>query len=944
VAKVQLRPVIVTSIVKVLEQAAESARALKADGSLSALSLASNFALDWLQVHRDWIDDIHAPPALDPNQSQDARSICIYRGRRSLAQIYLECTGQLSIEESLAFASDTAIHCIRAALQQAEREIETRFGLARDADQQVVRLVIFGMGKLGGHELNFSSDIDLIMGYAAAGESDGARSLENAEYFARITRRTAQLLSERCELGSAYRVDLRLRPFGSAGQAALSFAAMEDYYQREGRDWERYAWIKARPIAGDLAAGLKLCEWLRPFVYRRYLDFAAFEGMREMKALVDAEVRKADRLANLKLGPGGIREIEFLIQLEQLIRGGRDASLRVSGSLPALSALCKAGWLSTVEHDSLRADYLFLRAVENRVQMIGDQQTHDLPEAPELQLRIAASMNFDSLTSFQDQLNATRLRVHQRFNQAIQKPTDASQPQFALLETDDETSSSSMLGLGKTNSITASIGAANDQAQDMWAKLTGPDREQINASDKPAEISELLWQALIGFADSQAVQNASNRGRTRIDKVVPMLWAMALKLKAEQIEPTALRLIEFLQAIATRSAYVALLAEKPQVAERLVQLFAESAWLARLMTSTPMLLDELLDQRRLLVANDPASLANELTRELHAQDGSTNAHSAHLDDLEHAFEILLAFQHSVQMRAAVGFLQGRIAALEVVQILSDLADQMIAKVLSFAWIELTRQHGLPEHCAKLGDGFAIIGYGSLGGKELNFASDLDLVFVYDHELAAGETRGHKAIDAQRFYVKLAQRVIFLLTTPTRFGALYAIDTRLRPNGNKGLLVTSLQAYGEYQSHEAWLWEHQALVRARGITGQAELLQAFETLRHSVLNHQRDATAVRIEVDKMRERMRAELDRTDAYRFDLKQGRTGLVDLEFQLQAAILSVANAHAAWPTETHALLTQLMPEKTKQHQRLLHLGLKATLQLRPRLIARAEMDSTSA
>jgi [glutamine synthetase] adenylyltransferase / [glutamine synthetase]-adenylyl-L-tyrosine phosphorylase len=906
------------SIAKILEQAKDSARALKADGSLTALTLASNFALDWLQVHRDWIDEIHAPPALDPNQTQDARSICIYRCRRSLAQIYLECTGQLSIEQSLAYASDTAIHCIRAALQQAERETEARFGLARDVNQQIVRLVIFGMGKLGGHELNFSSDIDLIMSFAASGESDGARSLENAEYFSRITRRTAQLLSERCELGSAYRVDLRLRPFGSAGQAALSFAAMEDYYQREGRDWERYAWIKARPIAGDLAAGLKLCEWLRPFVYRRYLDFAAFEGMREMKSLVDAEVRKADRLTNLKLGPGGIREIEFLIQLEQLIRGGRDASLRVNGSLPALSALCKAGWLSTVEHDALRADYLFLRAVENRVQMIGDQQTHDLPESPELQLRIAASLNFDSLASFQDQLNATRSRVHERFNQAIQKPVSTESKLISEQPID----------------------TVKDKAQDMWAKLTGPDREQINASDKPAEISELLWQALIGFADSQAVQNASNRGRTRIDKVVPMLWAMALKLKADQIEATALRLIEFLQAIANRSAYVALLAEKPQVAERLVQLFAESAWLARLMISTPMLLDELLDQRRLLVANDPASLASELARELHAQDSSANAH---LDDLEHAFEILLAFQHSVQMRAAVGFLQERITALEVVQILSDLADQMIAKVLSFAWIELIRQHGLPEHCAKLGDGFAIIGYGSLGGKELNFASDLDLVFVYDHELATGETRGPKAIDAQRFYVKLAQRVIFLLTTPTRFGALYAIDTRLRPNGNKGLLVTSLQAYGEYQSHEAWLWEHQALVRARGITGQAELLQAFEALRQSVLNHQRDATVVRIEVDKMRERMRAELDRTDAHRFDLKQGRNGLVDLEFQLQAAILSVADAHATWPTETRLLLARLMPEKTDQHQRLLHLGLKATLQLRPRLVARAEIEPAS-
>ena len=903
-----------------------------ANSSLIATVLISDFAFDLLSANPDWIETLTTPPEYP--LATNASALVEYRVRRSIAQIALECSSAISVEESLGYASDTAKRCIASALELAEAETAVRFGTARDDAGAPVRLCVFAMGKLGGHELNYSSDIDLIFCYASAGESDGglaapnsARVLDNSEYFARITRRMAQLLTERTPLGSCYRVDLRLRPFGSAGQAALSFAAMEDYYQREGRDWERYAWIKARPVAGDLAGGERLREILRPFIYRRYLDFAAFEGMREMKAMVDHEVRKADLGDNLKLGPGGIREIEFLIQLEQLIRGGRDEKLRVSGSLPALSALANAGWLAPDDAQTLRADYLFLRRVENRVQMLADQQTHSLPstDSPSdsaIRARIAASLGFASSAEFLTALQQVRQRVHRRFGEAISLPR---QPVSALTSV--------------AEALPPDVDDAHAVAAATWQMLTGPNRDALSISAKPAAISLELWQALIGFADSSAVQSSSARGRSRMDKVVPMLWALALKQphSSAKIEACALRLIAFLQAIAGRSAYLALLAEKPAVAERLVQLFTQSAWVAQLITSTPMLMDELLDTRRLTLPHDLISLQREADMELSSADS---------EDIEHAFELLIAFKHSVQLRLAVGFLQNRVDALSAVNGLSDLADVLIERVLGFAWRGLVRLHGFPAACAGHNVGFAVIGYGSLGGAELNFASDLDLVFVYDSECAQSETTGSKILDGQRFFVKLAQRVISLLTTPTRFGALYAIDTRLRPNGNKGLLVTSLSAFGDYQLREAWLWEHQALLRARWVAGDTTLAEIFARLRDQTLALPRDPVQVQKEVQAMRERMRAELDRSNEQMFDLKQGQGGLVDIEFSLQAAVLS-SRDQKRWSTRTHVLLPELfgdnktilahMPlDAEHRHRKLLALGLRATLELKPRIVPR--------
>ncbi len=938
--------------------------------------LASDFAFDWLIANPDWCDTLVHPQLVT---TADATALCRYRVQRSIAQIALENSATISIEQSLSFATQTARDCIQAAWRIAGEEHIERFGVARDQNGAAVALIVFGMGKLGGEELNFSSDIDLIMSFAAMGETDGKRALDNQEYFARLTRRCAQLLSELTAFGQCYRVDLRLRPFGSAGQAALSFAAMEDYYQREGRDWERYAWIKARAVAGPESAAQLLLDRLRPFVYRRYLDFAAFEGMREMKALVDAQVLSEGMEQNLKLGKGGIREIEFLVQLEQLVRGGRDTRLRVPGTLAALQQLVDCGAFEQADATQLRDDYLLLRRFENRAQMLADQQTHELPSDEFAQLRIAASLGFASIDQMQSTLTQTRARVHARFAQSVQLPSASN----AL---------AAEASVGKSGQANVAESGGIDAATMIWQSITAPQREAIQ---RPAEVSEALWTQLIAFADSSAVQNLSARGRQRLDRVVPMLWRICSGLP--NADATAVLLIRFLTAISSRTAYLALIAEKPDVAARLVHLFAQSQWLAQLITATPILLDELLDARRLRVRLTAADLALAMRSEMSHVE---------VDDLEQYFERLITFKHSTQLAIATQFLAGTIAAIDAVHMQSDLADLLISEVLQLAHGELSRAYGgfgtamtekalsdssnITEHAVQLDrytprrrviqeqsafvvdqddvdglpacagnddvasqsftpagnhfrdapriSGFAVLGFGSLGGRELNFASDLDLVFVYSDELATQDTMGApKSVDGQRFFVRLAQRVISLLTTATRFGALYEIDMRLRPNGNKGLLVTGIEALANYQMREAWTWEHQALVRARFITGDPALASSFADIRSKVLALPREPVSVDEDVRKMRSKMRVELDRSNGEVFDLKQGEQGLVDIEFELQRRILQNQQTRH-WPSETRELIKLLLdPASNARHAKLLDLSLRQTLRCAPRLVDHA-------
>jgi glutamate-ammonia-ligase adenylyltransferase len=846
-------------------------------------------------------------PADDHPELADA--LRRYRRAESLSMVVDDVLGRDTVETTLARSTRLAERCLAIAAAAVRRELVARHGEPRDEEGRIQPLVILGLGKLGSGELNFSSDIDLIAAFPSGGETDGRRPLDNEEFFGRMVQRISQLLGDTSAEGFCHRVDWRLRPFGSAGRLALSFDAMEAYYQREGRDWERFALLRARPVAGDAAAGRELLERLRPFVWRRYFDYAALEGLRELKSLVDAEVRRRDREQDLKLGPGGIREIEFRVQLESIVRGGRDPALRTGNTLALIALLAERGILESAEAAGLAEAYRFLRRLENRVQMLRDEQTHRLPEDPQTRERMALSLGYPGFEALLGALDQHRGRVTAAFERAL--------PQSAL-----------------------PAQAEPAAASGLWHAVA-PMAEQ---SEAPQEaLADPRAADLRRLADTAAVRAMSARGRARLDRIVPLVLAEC----AARAAPADIlrRWVDLLAAIAGRTSYLALLAERPALIGRVHQLLAASAWLARALTESPILLDELLDAR----LSEELPDRDALTRRLDAELSSVEA-----GDVEQELERVRQFQQAARLEYALAFLDGRLDALQTVAGLADIADVIVARLLSVALRDLARQHGeLPGLSSARG--IAVIGYGSLGGRELNFGSDLDLVFLYEEALQAEESRGARTLDGQRYLARVAQRLLFLLTTQTAFGPLYEIDARLRPNGNKGMLVITAPAFARYQREEAWLWEHQALVRARFVAGDPELGAAFAALRREVLLSPRDPADVDRQVEAMRSRWRDALDRSSAERYDLKQGEGGLVDIEFAAQRALLQLGARHPpqmpAIPTETAGLLEWLarhaaLPEPAARalalaHARLLDRGLRCTLALEKRLVSRAEGDA---
>lgn len=852
--------------------------------------------------------DARAGHLFAPRDEADARrELRQFRRREAIRLIWRDVNGLDAVETTLAGASVLAESCIEAALRQAEHQIAQRHGALRIADGTAQRLIVLALGKLGGGELNFSSDIDLVLAYAEDGLSDGVRALEADAYYARVGQQLVALLAERSADGYVYRVDLRLRPFGNAGRIALSFAAMEQYYQREGRDWERYAWIKARPVAGDRAGGTRLLETLRPFVFRRYLDYTAFAGLREMKALIDAEVARKDLAGNLKLGPGGIREIEFIVQLVQLIRGGREPSLRVRGLLPALSAAAQRGLMPQAQAVRLAEAYRFLRRLENRVQMFADQQTHDVPDDADVRLRLALALGQPDWAALEQRLERQRAIVREEFA-ALMAPAEA----------------------------------AREAPQDtpwpaLWQRCVadGVDRAALAAAGfvPPDEAAS----ALEGLTGSAALRNAATRSRERLDRVMPALLAAA----AASAAPSACltRLVRFVHAVARRSAYLALLDEQPAALRRLTQVFGASAFLAERVVAHPLLLDELFDDRLDARPLDRVAVEAEIGRRLAALPAP---------DPEVEIEVIQEERLAALFRLGLAFLGGRSDAEATAAALAGVADAVLAAVLRLAERDLIAAHGRLDGHAGEGAGLAVIGYGSLGGVELGFSSDLDLVFVYDGALAQRESLGVKPLDGQRYYARLAQRIVHLLTLPTRSGRLYEVDVRLRPDGAKGLLVTSLAAYVDYQRERAWTWEHQALVRARAVAGDVALGRRFAEARAALLCAPREAAGLRTQIGAMRARWRAERDRSDAHRFDLKQGIGGLVDIEFLLQALVLEHAATHPALLGSGNSaeliarlgaaglLATAQTEALATAHAALLARALACTLDARSRLIER--------
>jgi glutamate-ammonia-ligase adenylyltransferase len=777
-----------------------------------------------------------------------------FRQREALRLIWRDLNDLDTVETTLAGASVLAETCIEAALAGAERKIAARHGVIRDARGIAQRMVVFGLGKLGGGELNFSSDIDLVFAFAESGASDGARPLDADAYYARIGQAFVALLAERNADGYVYRVDLRLRPFGNSGRAALSFAAMELYYQREGRDWERYAWIKARAVGGDRNAGARLLDTLRPFVFRRYLDYTAFAGLREMKALIDAEVARKDLADDLKLGPGGIREIEFIVQLVQLIRGGREPALRARGLLPALAACEQLGFIPSGRAVKLRGAYRFLRRLENRVQMFADQQTHAIPDDALVRQRIALALGWPDWSALAGELAVHRAAVSEEF--------------AALMATDAR----------------AQMQREESAWTALWRSIVGEgvDRPALAAAGfVPAEEAAAELESLLG---SSALRNMSARSRERLDRVLPALLASA----AASTQPVRclVRILRLVQAVARRSVYLVLLDEQPAALKRLSQVLSASAFLADRVIAHPLLLDDLFDDRVDTAPPDRDAVAAELARRLATLDGT---------DPEAEIEVIQEARQSALFRIGLAFLGGRIDAVNAARALAGIAEVVLTAVLRIAERDLIAAHGRFADTSSETAGFAVIAYGSFGGSELGFGSDLDLVFLYDGALAQQESDGARPIDGARYCTRLAQRVVHLLDVQTRAGKLYEVDVRLRPDGGKGLLVLGIDAYEAYLRERAWTWELQALVRARAVAGDAALGSRFSRVRAALLSAPRDAARVRSEISAMRTRWRAERDRSDEQRFDLKQGVGGLVDIEFLLQAVVLMHATEQPA-------------------------------------------------
>ncbi|KGM56475.1 glutamate-ammonia-ligase adenylyltransferase [Lysobacter arseniciresistens ZS79] len=879
---------------------------------LARLAIASDFAVDTLARQRALFarllaDDGAAalpPPVLEPGNRGDwAALLRRYRTAESTRLVWRDVHGLDDVEATLAGSTALADTCLRLAHDALEAEFAARHGVVRDPDGQPVRLVVFGLGKLGGGELNFSSDVDLVYGYEHDGESDGARPLAAELWFSRLGQQLAKLLDEVTADGFCHRVDLRLRPYGNAGRVAWSFAAMEQYFQHEGRDWERYAWQKARAVAGDLGAGERFLDVLRPFVYRRYLDYGALDGLRAMKAAISAEVARKELADDIKRGPGGIREIEFLVQALQLIRGGREPELRERGLQVALAALVEAHQVEPDAGAALKAAYRFLRRLENRLQMLRDAQVHALPDSATDRARIAVALDHPDWPALRDALDHHRALVSEEFA-ALLAPRRRPQAADAL--------------------------ATYWQALRAAGDASGGDAEVLADAGftEPREADALLRD----FARSPGVRGLSDGTRARLDRVLPALLQGAAR--SSQPLLALRRLVALLHNILRRSAYLALLDEQPAALARLVEVVGHSALLAERLALHPLLLDELLDSR----VGGPLPGRDELVEACVMV--ASDRDDTEPDDTEAVLNALNEVRQALSFRIAMATRDGRQPAVDSARQLAWLADGVVRRVLALATREVAAAHGRVP-----GARFAVLGYGSLGGEELGFGSDLDLVFLYDAP-ADAQSDGARALDASRWFARLAQKVVALLGTPSAAGRLFDVDVRLRPDGAKGLLVSSLASFADYQRNRAWTWEHQALVRARCLAGDAGLCADFGTVRGQTLARERDPAQVRADVSKMRGRMRAELDRSDAAGFDLKQGEGGLVDLEFLLQALVLDHADAHPALlePRDTPGLVDALQhagvfDRATAEalhaaHATLLARGLECTLDRRARRV----------
>lgn len=758
-----------------------------------------------------------------------------------------DISGKASLHEVLTAISNFADFAILRHQDDIYRQMCATHGVPTGEESgRPQHMIVVGMGKLGGHELNVSSDIDLIFLYPEDGETkvteSEQRPLSNHEFFVRMGKRLIAELAEVNEDGFSFRVDMALRPNGNSGPLAASLSMLEHYLMVQGREWERYAWVKARAITGDAEDIAQLDDIVRPFVYRRYLDYGSINALRSMHAQIRAEVvrqetRHPDRTMNVKLGRGGIREIEFLTQVFQLIRGGRDPGLRDRSTRNTLLILAERKLLADTTVAQLLDAYTFLRNIEHRIQYLDDAQTHVLPSSPDDQQRVAQMAGFDSATSLIAALNDCRQQVSLHFDTIFvdRQSTDAG---------DHEHSSDTAPAL------------ENIDEDSLSAYLLA------NKFDDPSGSA----RRLLSSWNSSRIQSLPEQRRAQLHTLMRTALPI-IPRQQESCSATLNRLVDFFDTIARRSAYLALLTEYPHTLQRVVRMMAASDWAAKYLTRHPVLLDELLDDASLSAEPDWDEFAHECRRQLHAFAGDT----------ERQMDVLREQHHAQLFRLLAQDLGGMLTVERLADHLSLLADVLIAITLDAVWKTLPNRH--KEHPS-----FAVIAYGKLGGKELGYASDLDVIFLYDDEDQ----------EAPALYAKLAQRFITWMTSHTPAGTLFDIDIALRPDGASGLLVSSFKAFEKYQRESAWIWEHQALTRARFCAGDSHIGHRFETLRTALLQQPRDPVTLRTEVLNMRQRMHdAHPNRSG--QFDLKHDTGGMIDIEFIVQYLVLAYSSSHSA-------------------------------------------------
>jgi glutamate-ammonia-ligase adenylyltransferase len=780
------------------------------------------------------------------NEAALMKTLRLFRHQEMVRIAWRDIANWENLSQILRELSWLAEACIQTALNYLYLKACEKRGTPLLNDGRPQQLIVLGMGKLGAFELNYSSDIDLIFAYPQEGTLSDRKQTTYSEFFTRLCQSLVHVLDEITVDGFVFRTDTRLRPYGDSGALIMTFDGMEHYYQTQAREWERYAMIKARQVAGDFDQGALLMKMLNAFVYRRYLDYGAFEELRLIKSQIVQELHRKDRIDNIKLGRGGIREIEFIGQAFQLIRGGSEKRLQTRGILDVLSVLSECGILPTKDVQELQTAYVFLRRVENRLQQYQDKQTHDLPINTHQLHILACALGYASWHFFLDDLNTIRDSVHAIFDEVFSLSKQETSQTFS---------------------------------QKIWQSTTENKAFFAHLADYGFREPQQSWLRLVEFKQESSIRRLSNKGLGVVNRLMPqVIDALGSVTNPDE---TLKRLLMLFAAVAGRNVYLALLAENPGALRQLITLCSASPWIGNYLAHYPILFDELLDTRSLYEPLQMSDLSAQLSKRV-----------ANLDheDLEALMITLREFKQVNMLRIAAADIMGVIALMVVSDYLTFLAQSILGCVLSCAWQMLVLKHGYPPQCDDKSIKFAIIGFGKLGGLELGYGSDLDMVFIYDCEDGNALTNGDKPISTRQFYTRLGQKIRHILDTKLLSGELYDVDMRLRPNGDSGALVTHINSYEPYLIENAWTWELQALVRSRFITGDVALGTCFSQMRQRVLSLPRDIKQLKKEVKDMREKMRESLSNKDASLFDLKQDEGGMVDIEFMVQFSILANA------------------------------------------------------